>query len=208
MKKVAIIFLIILTSCSQNEYEKKLIGIWDNSPYGGTNFVFYQDSVCYYNYFASGRKVKGTWKANNSQIKFHFPGTFDGHRKDMSLDYKILSDSLFIKDLDKKEYTIPPLINTKDYWELLTRPIGLQIDLPTANFKLVRKIKPGAIIYVGFKNGKVNIISGLNKKPIKSENDIKDIVYAQRTMWKESEIDSLSFNLVIDKRVNQEKMIL
>ena len=104
MKKILIIFLIILSSCSRNEYEKELIGNWNNHPNNGmTDFKFYNDSVVSTeNYFSR----TGKWKANDSIIFLKFPKIHPDLRENIKLNYKLSNDSLSIKNDFDSIYSI------------------------------------------------------------------------------------------------------
>ena len=200
MKKILIILLIILTSCSINEYEKQLIGHWNNYPNGGmSDMKFYQDSVITNEYHI---ERKGTWRATETEIKFHFPKKIKGYREFYTLDYKISNDSLLIKN-KSEQYQIPSLYRVTNYWTHFLREVGLKIDLPKADFPLIENKKSmlGLNIYVGLENTKLKILS--NFREIRNENDFLSLIFSERAIRKESEEDLINFNLIVDKNVNE-----
>ena len=199
MKKILILLLIVLSSCSKNEYEKKLIGNWNNYPNGGmSDFKFYQDSVVTNEYHI---KRKGTWRATESEIKFHFPKIIEGYREFYTLDYKVTNDSLIL--IDKlEEFQIPSFYRVENYWKHFLREVGLKIDLPQADFPLIEnKSISGIDIFVGFDKGEIKIISHF--KEIKNENDWLKVIYSEEYLRPDNEKDLINFNLVIDKNVNK-----
>ena len=206
MKKIftILILVFIISSCSRNEYEQKLIGNWNNYPNGGRSDIkFYNDSVITYEYYL---KRKGTWKANKSEIQFHFPKRIDGYREYYTLDYKVLNDTLLIKNKNDKEFLIPGLFRVSDYWNHFLRELKMDIDLPKADFKLIKNDSMvfGIDLYVGFKDKKV-IINNFRKE-LHLDSEIEGLVFSERAMRKENEEKYLYFNLIIDKKVNEKKV--
>jgi len=204
MKKIIIIFLIVLTSCSRNKFEKKLIGNWNNHPnYGMTDFKFYNDSVVSTeNYFSR----TGKWKANDSVIFLKFPKIHPSLRENIQLNYKLSIGSLLIKNDFDSIYTIPALFKIENYWKHFLRELKMDIDLPKADFKLVKNNSMvfGIDLYVGFKDKKV-IIKHFNKE-LHLDKEIEGLIFSERAMRKENEGKYLYFNLIIDKRVNEKKV--
>ncbi|SFS81156.1 hypothetical protein [Lutibacter maritimus] len=197
MKKIIIIFLIILTSCSRNEYEKELIGNWNNFPLDFmSDITFKQDSIITYNYF---EKEVGEWKADSSKIYITFLNrTKNHHRKELVLNYRISrnKDTLYtFENLDdyRKEFY---LLKVKDYWKHYLKEIDLEINLPKADFEITQidSEKKGFDIYIGFKN---------NKLKVKTE-----LTYQEKKVLENLEFFSINefnthYNLVIDERVTQ-----
>ena len=204
MKKIIIIFLIVLTSCSKNEFEKKLIGNWNNYPNNGmTDFKFYNDSVVSTeNYFSR----TGKWKANDSVIFLKFPKIHPSLRENIQLNYKLSIDSLQIKNDFDSIYTIPALFKVENYWKHFLRELKMDIDLPKAGFKLIKNNSMifGIDLYVGFKNKRI-IIKNFRGE-IQLDRDIQGLVFSERTFRKENEEKYLYFNLIIDKGVNEIKV--
>jgi len=199
MKKILLIFLILLTSCSINEYEKRLIGNWNNYPAGGRSDIkFYKDSVITNEYHT---QRKGTWSANENEIKFHFPEKIKGFREFYTLDYQILNDTLLIKNKNKENFVIPSLFKVSDYWTHFLREIGLKISLPKADFPLIKNNSfLGINVYVGYKNDTLKVIS--SSREIQNEDDLINLILSEKAMRKENEVDSMCFNLIADKNVN------
>ena len=103
--KFLLLFFLIL-SCSQNEYEKKLIGTWNSYPTDGRAEIrFYADSVISFDLY---HYRKGTWNTDGSQINLHFPKKLPGYHTNLTLDYKLSknNDSLFIKNTTDSIYRI------------------------------------------------------------------------------------------------------
>ncbi len=204
MKKIIIIFLIFLASCSRNEHEKILIGNWNNHPNDGmTDFKFYNDSVVSTeNYFSR----TGKWKANDSVIFLKFPKIHPSLRENIQLNYKLSTDSLLIKNDFDSIYTIPTLFKVVNYWKHFLRELKMDIDLPKADFKLIKNNSMvfGIDLYVGFKNKKV-IVNNFRRE-IQLDRDIEGLVFSERALRKENEEKYLYFNLIIDKRVNEKKI--
>jgi len=198
MKKILIILLIILTSCSRNEYEKQLIGNWNNFPSDFMSDVrFTQDSIIIYNYFDKGF---GKWKADSSKIYITFLNKrIEKHqRKELVLNYQISTnkDTLHtfenLNDYHKEVY----LLKVKDYWEHYLKEIDLEINLPKADFEItqINSDKKGFDIYIGFKNDKLKV---------KTET-----AYQEKKVLENLEFSSIDkfnthYNLIIDEKVTQ-----
>lgn len=211
MKKILniILFIFILTSCSKNEYEKQLIGKWNNFPIGGmTDITFYKDSIVSYDY--SDRRV-GTWKADSDKIHIHFPKKIEGLREKLTLFYRFSSDrdSLFTKlDTDTIGENFV-LLRVTDKWKHYLREFDLQIDLPNANFEMIKNdsMNFGVNLYIGLRNNKLSIENerwDSNKYNIL--DNIHQFVFSKRAQYKEAETKHLYFNLIIDKNISNQKI--
>lgn len=209
MKKIFTILILafFISSCSKNEYEQKLIGNWNNYPSGEfTDITFYEDSVVAYEYYL---KRKGTWKADKSEIKLHFPKKIKGYREYYFLDYKLNNDSLQIKNKNDKEFVIPTLFKVSDYWKHYLRKIDLQIELPKADFKLIKNdsMNLGINLYIGYKNEKLSIKSDSRNFNQKSDlMNLAPLVFSEKAMREKSEDKFMYFNLIIDKNVSNKKI--
>lgn len=201
MKKITIILLIILSSCSRNEFEKKLLGNWNNHPSEGmTDFMFYTDSVVSTErYFTR----TGKWKANDSIIYLKFPKTHEGLRENIVLNYKLFKDSLMIKNNFDSIYTISTLYKVNSYWKHYLRELKMDINLPKADFELIKNdaVVFGIDLYIGFKDKK--LIINHFRKNIDLVQDIDAIVFSERAVRKENEEKYLFFNLIVDNKINE-----
>ena len=206
MKKIIILFLIILSSCSRNEYEKKLIGNWNNLPNNGmTDFQFYNDSVVSTeNYFSR----TGKWKANESIIFLKFPKIHPDLRENIKLNYKLSNDSLLIKNDFDSIFKIPTLFKVENYWKHYLREMKMEINLPKADFKLVKNdsMDLGVNLYITKKNGKLIVKSDYTNQFNNSKilDNIEPFIYSERAIRKESEEDKMYFNLIIDKNIKKQ----
>jgi len=206
-KLTVIIVSLILLSCSKNEFEKQLIGTWNNFPTEGVNDIkLYKDSVISYEYYI---KRKGTWKANKSQIKFHFPQQSLDSRLNLNFDYKLSSnkDSLFLKATTDSIYTIPVLLKVNDVWKHYLKEVGLKIELPEADFELVKNNSTwyGVDLYLAYKNGDLKI-NNENGYGLNIYNDLRSFIFSERSIRKEEEIDKMNFNLIVDKAVSEREV--
>lgn len=202
--KIIIVSLILL-SCSKNGFEKQLIGTWKSHPaYGASDLRFYKDSVVSYEY---GRKKKGTWKANSSQIKLHLPQKDIGYSESYILDYKINDnkDSLYIKNIADSSYTSQALIKVTDDWEYYLKKIGLQIELPEANFELTEKDSTwlGIDLFLAYQNDSLQIANEYGTK-LNIHKDLKYYIFGERAKMKEEEIHKMNYHLIIDKSVSEQ----
>lgn len=208
MKKILeiLLLLFIVTSCSNNEYEKNLIGTWNNFPSsnGSNEIRFYPDSIILYENIY---RRKGTWKADESKIYFKFPLKIPDSLRNFNYNYS-LSDNMdsliLISHIDSIKF--PTFFKIEDTWKHYMRQIDLQIDLPQADFDLVRNDSMyfGINIYVGYKNNTLSIMGDRGNQLDSSE--IKYYVYSIRDSKKESEIDKMNFNLIVDKSVDDNKV--
>ncbi len=206
MKKILgiLLLLFLLTNCSNNEYEKRLVGIWNSYPTGGmAELRFYPDSLVSFDISAYR---KGTWKANGSQIKLHFPKKLPGYRKNITLDYQLSNnrDSLLIKNTTDSIYLIPVFLKVNDVWKHYLKELDLQIDLPKADFELTRNefMELGIDLYVGIRKGIVVVKSN----GYENLNQLKLLVFSERSMRKEDDIIDMNFNLIIDKNISNYKV--
>ena len=204
---ITIFTAFIIISCSKNKFEKQLIGTWNNYPTSGSSHMnFYKDSIIS---FERSVKRKGTWKASRSQIKLHFPQKNIGYSENFTLDYKLNKngDSLFIKNIADSIYRTPVLFRITNDWQHYLKEIGLQIELPTANFELTRKDSTwlGIDLYVAYKNDSV-IIKNEYGIELNNRNDFLSYLFGERGKIKDEEIDKMTFNLIVDKAVSEQKV--
>ena len=207
MKKsfISMTLLLIILSCSRNEYEKNLIGTWNNFPLDGrTDITFYKDSVVKYEYFI---KRIGKWKADSSKIFMRFPTKTPGLKDSRTLYYRISlgKDSLLTKtDTILWDFV---LLRVRDSWNHYLKEIGLQIELPKAKFDLIRNdsILNGVDLYVAYQNDSLAIKNDRGY-PLDLLNDIKHFIYSERASRKKEDIDKMNYNLIVDKGVSEHKV--
>ncbi|HHC79513.1 MAG TPA: hypothetical protein ENK46_06505 [Flavobacteriia bacterium] len=207
MKKKLLVLILAITvfSCSRNEYEKDLLGQWNNFPIGGMSDIkFYKDSVVSYEY---GEKRIGKWTADSSKIHINFNKKFPGSKQKLTLHYKLNThkDSLITKT-DTILWGFV-LLRVKDHWKHYLKGIGLKINLPKANFNLVKNESTwnGVDLYAAYKNDSLTIKneSGIQ---LNLETDLKPLIFGERSKRKEEEIDKMNFNLIIDKKVTEQEI--
>lgn len=206
MKKyfTILILAIFILSCSKNQYEKELIGNWNNFPAGGeTTFKLYKDSIII---FELGLRRKGTWEAYKNQIKFHFPKKISGYNENLTLDYKLSKDSLFIKNTTDSIFSNAVLLKINNLWDHYLKEIDMKIELPKADFELIRNdsMYYGIDLYVGFKDNK--IITKSNTKPLELNKDLHSLVFSERANKTENEVRNMYFNLISDKNISEKKV--
>ena len=195
----------MLVGCSKKKYEKELLGVWNNYPSdGSTEIRFYKDSVMVFEY---GNKMIGTWSADESQIKNHFPmfKGVEGFKADYTIDYKLIGDSLFIKNQIDSTLSIP-FFKVNNYWIHYLRQFDFEIDLPVSDFKMnkVDSYELGVNLFIGFKNKE--LIVQYNDENEDVLDKIKAIVYAERSIYEDNEIKYLHFNLIVDKNISEQKI--
>ena len=209
MKKIFTILILafIVSNCSKNEYERELIGNWNNFPLDfRTDIKFYKDSFVSYNY---NEKDIGTWKADSDKIYFVFKKSLRKHHKD-SLTYfyrlSLNKDTLYSRLTSSKINEDFVLLRVKNTWKHYLNEIDLEIDLPEPDFELTRNnsMYNGIDLYVGYKNEKLIVkaqrrIQQLNK-------DIENLVLSERAMRTENEEKYLYFNLITDKNINEKEV--
>ena len=206
MKKIlgTLLLLFLFANCSNNKYEKRLIGTWNSYPTGGMAEIrLYPDSIVSWDISAYR---KGTWKADDSQIKLHFPKKLPGYQIDLTLDYKInnKNDSLLIKNTTDSIYRIPALLKVDNVWKHYLKEFDLQIDLPKADFELIRNdyMDLGIDLYIGIRKGEVVVKSN----GFENLTQLKSLVFSERSIRKEDEINDMNFNLIIDKNISSYKI--
>jgi len=210
MRNLYLLLLVLITlfNCSINEAEKKLIGQWNNFPMGGSSDIkFYKDSIVIFDY---GEKRIGKWNANSSIININFTNTDSEGKRNYNLFYKISSnnDTLLTKiDTVLKDMSYMSLLKVNDNWEHYLREINLDINLPTASFKIFEKDSSslGIDIYVGYENNKLSIKTYGGSK-LENLERIKSLVYNMKSTKNKEEIIKLNFNLIADKKVSEEKI--
>ena len=215
MKKIFTILILafIIASCSRNEYERELIGNWNNFPLKfRTDIKFYKDSFVAYNYY---EKDIGTWKADSNKIYLFFNKSSKKQDRDSSTYFYKLSlnkDTLFSRLTSSKINEDFILLRIKNTWKHFLKEIDLKINLPKANFELIKNdsMRFGVNLYIGYKNEKLVIKSGIKliDKNIDKYNKsflIEQIIIAQRAIGKldENEEKRMNFNLIIDKNVSE-----
>jgi len=207
MKKIhlALILIITVSSCTRNEYEKELLGQWNNFPIGGmSDFKFYKDSVVSYEY---GEKRIGKWTADSSKIHVNFNKKYPGTKHKLTLHYKLnkQKDSLITKT-DTILWGFV-LLRVKDYWKHYLRSIDLKINLPKADFNLVKNesLWNGVDLYAAYKNDSL-IIKNESGFQLNLENDLKAFIFGERSKRKEEEINQMNFNLIFDKKITEQEI--
>lgn len=197
MKKILIIFLIILTSCSKNEYQEQLIGNWNNFQIDFmTDINFENDSFVSYNFF---EKSIGTWKVDSTKIYFTFlNNTKSYNRKSATYNYQLSDnkDTLYIYENRSSFHKYVYLLRVKDYWKHYLKEIDLEIELPKADFELVEidSEKKGFDIYIGFKNDNIGI---------KTESAYQKHDILKRLYFFPIDKSNSHYNLIIDEKVPQ-----
>jgi len=205
-----LILTIFISSCSKNQYEKELIGNWNNYPAGGlSDITFYKDSIVSYDYSYQSRV--GTWKTNSNKIYIHFPKKINGLRERLTLFYNLSKDkdSLFTKLDTDTIGTFLVLFRVTDYWKHFSREFDLQIDLPKANFKLIKNdsMRFGINLYIGNQNGKLSVKSDSWNFNQKSDlENLAQLVFSERAMRNASEDKFMYFNLIIDKNISDKEI--
>ncbi|QCX39860.1 hypothetical protein FF125_15955 [Aureibaculum algae] len=202
---VQLFLFFALISCSKNKYEKELLGTWNNYPSGGSVEIrFYKDSISSYEH---RNKRKGTWSADISQIKMNLPllKFVEGYKASFIFDYKLNGDSLFIKNLDDSAFTYPVFFKVNDYWKHYLRQFDFQIDLPVADFEMIKSdyMQYGIDLFVGYNNKE--LIVQYNDQNNNVLKNIKSIVYSERAQFEE-EVNILYFNLIADKNVSEQQI--
>lgn len=194
-----IVSLFFFFSCSKNKYEKELIGQWNDWNQTNSDVKFYSDSVVILN---RCEKSVGTWKANSNTIYIRYSNK---HNIELENFYYFLNkeqDSLFISYTDENEYDYA-YRKVKNNWKHYLANLGLQIDLPKANFPLLEKESEfGIDIYVGYKNGEL-IVKDIRNKGLE---DLMNTVYIKKEKLKKREWDSVNFNLIADKKIPKKQI--
>lgn len=212
MKKIFTILILglILSNCVKNQYKKELLGNWNNFPIGGrTDITFYKDSIVSYEY--SDHSRIGTWKADSNKIYIHFPKKIKGFRERLTLFYNmsINKDSLFTKLDTDTIGTNLVLFRVTDHWRHFLREFDLRIDLPEADFKMIKNdsMRFGINLYIGYQKEKLSIKSdswNFNQKS--NLENLTSLVFSERAMRNESEEKFMYFNLIIDKNISDKKI--
>jgi len=212
MKKILtiLILLLVISSCTRNTFEKELIGKWNNFPVGGrSDITFYKDSIVSFDY--SNQSRIGTWKADSNKIYIHFPKKIKGLREKLTLFYKISSDkdSLFSKlDTDTIGENLV-LLRVIDKWKHYLREFDLQLDLPSADFKMIKNdsVSFGVNLYIGLENEKLSIKSDRwDSNQYNLLDEIQLFLLAEKNLVKEEDVKYLYFNLIIDKKISERKV--
>ena len=197
-----------MVSCSRNEYEKKIIGHWNNFPLGGkTDLKFYSDSIVSYEF---AEKRTGNWEADSNKIYINYSKKDSLLRNNYTLLYKLSTnkDSLLTKpdsSLIGLSYFV--LLRVKDYWNHYLKEINLEIELPIADFNSYKRdsMDFGIDIYVGYKNNKLAVKTYGGSK-LESLERISSLVYNIKSTIEKKEFNRLNFNLIVDQKVSEEKI--
>lgn len=209
MRKILIIlsFVLIILSCSRNKYEKELIGQWDSSP-AGIFFTFFEDSAVVVLPFED-LYWSGNWDASSSKINLHYPKEMQWTSLKNPFYYNLNTnkDSLVIKTSSDLESFV--VLKVENHWKHYLKEIGLDINLPEANFELTRDDSMPAEndidLFIAYKKDNL-VIKSYEGIQLNNFNNFKAFVVAEKASIRDELIDKMNFNLIVDRMVTEREV--
>ena len=223
MKKTitSIFIALVLFSCGNNKYEKKILGKWFELK-ETSKLEFKKDSLTVSDYVV--RKCK--WNADGKKILFVFEKEFNDSLKKQTIKYRLKNDTLIIVDNGELEFNEFKLIKANNFTEFILKKNSISLNLEEnedSEFIDVEN-KNGIKIFVEFKNEKIECKSEYSESLENLDNDINKllldlspyIINELENIRTENDTDESSINrwlkvnsyysLFIDKKVPESKI--
>ena len=207
MKNIFTYILIIsIFSCSSTKQKEKLIGNWysiSDDNYGLLEFKFYNDSLIIYDKLG---KEFSQWEVNKNKIHLFNINGFT-NKKQLTYSYKLdtSNELLNLKIIGDTIIQLPELIKANNTYAFFQKHLGIEIDLPINENKLIPLGFPNNFsfnIYAGFNDNNVVVKTDFTsdlKNLVKEVNDFKENSREELKPF-------LRFNLIADKNITEVQM--
>lgn len=200
------ILLIFIFSCFSTKQKEKLIGNWysnSDDNYRFLEFQFYNDSLIIYDKLG---KQFSQWEINKDKIQLTQINGFTAKKK-LTYSYKLDQSNklLNLKILGDTIIQLPELIKAKNIYAFFQKNIGIEIDLPITDNKLIPLSLPDNLsfyIYAGFSNSNLIVKTDFASDLKNLEKEVNH--YKENT--REELKPFLRFNLIADKNITQFQM--
>lgn len=194
-KLTFLLFSLILFSCKEDKYEKKLIGKWFEIR--ETNKLeFKKDSLI----ISDLTVLKAKWKADENNIDYEFKNAFNDSIKNHSLHYKLDNGILKIKSDTLPESHEFKLIKAESFIDFIfiKNKVNINLGESTKSEYLKTENKNGIKVFIERQNGEVIVKSEYSENLDTLENDIGKFLF-NLSPYIIHDLDDLRTNLDTDK---------
>jgi hypothetical protein len=210
MRKTLLIFIFtsLFISCDNENEKFDFIGNWNTTSDTNLhiNIEYYLDSIVVDNsLFFNTYSLK--WKVEDNKLHQEIlrnNGYFDKENSVLDFKFNKEKDTLFLKKNNDSVFVIK-LRKIKNNFEYLENRLGLELNLPKTNKKLISSgnKKFAFNIYIGKKNDSLIVRTDNYLQNIeKLKSQVIPFYYSK----KEQNIDSLKFNIYTDMSVNNKEL--